>query len=86
MMMGGGMTLGLLLLLLLVVGVPLLLLIAAGVLVWLNRGSLKNAAGGSRRGSGDTPREILDRRLARGEIDMREYREILSEINDGGSK
>ncbi len=65
-------------------GHPLLLLIGGGVLVWSNRGGSRSSVGGSRRTLGETPREILDRRLAAGEIDADEYREILREISDGG--
>lgn len=82
-MMMGGMTLGVLFLLLLVVGVPLVLL-GGGVLLLVNRSGSGN--GGSPRRAGDTPRAILDQRLARGEIDADEYHRILSEIKDGGAE
>jgi uncharacterized membrane protein len=80
--MMGGMGLGLLLLLLLVVGVPLALL-GGGALALLNRGSSRG--NDDRSTAGETPREILDRRLARGEIDAEEHRKLLSAITNGGA-
>ncbi len=80
--MMGGMGLGLLLLLLLGVGIPLALL-GGGALLLMNRGG----SGGSddRSTASETPREILDRRLARGEIDAEEHRELLSAMTNGGA-
>jgi uncharacterized membrane protein len=80
--MMGGMGLGLLLLLLLVVGIPLALL-GGGALFMINRGG----SGGSdnRSVAGETPREILDRRLARGEIDAEEHRKLLSTMTNEGA-
>lgn len=80
-MIMGGMTLGVLFLLLLVVGIPLVLL-GGGALLFMNRSD--SGSGGHSRRSGDTPRTILDQRLARGEIDLDEYQRILSETEGGG--
>lgn len=44
--------------------------------------------GGSAGSRGDTPEEILDRRLARGEIDVEEYRRVKETLHPqagGGS-
>ncbi len=79
--MMGGMGVGLLLLLLLVVGIPLALL-GGGVLFFVNRGG--SGGSGDRSTANETPRAILDRRLARGEIDAEEYRKLLSAMTNGG--
>ena len=79
--MMGGMGFGLLLLLL-GIGVPLVLL-GGGALVLLNRGS--SGVGDDRSTANETPREILDQRLARGEIDAEEHRKLLSALTNGGA-
>lgn len=81
-MMMGGMGLVMLLLLLLVVGFPLVLL-GGGALALLNRGGSRG--GDDRSTASETPREILDRRLVRGEIDAEEHRKLLSAITNGGA-
>ncbi|MDN4643354.1 SHOCT domain-containing protein [Arthrobacter sp. PsM3] len=66
--------------LLLIVGVLLL----AGLGIWFSAGRRRGGSAGSPdgrgaglAGSGDTPREILDERFARGELTAEEYHERL---------
>ena len=78
------MGLGLLLLVGLLVVVPLVLL-GGGTMLFQNRQWGRHQAS-SARAVTDTgsPTELLHSRLARGEISVEEYREIRSEINEGG--
>jgi len=78
-----GMGLGLLLLVGLLVVVPLMLL-GGGTMLFLNRqwgrSQVRSARSVTDTGS---PRELLQSRLARGEISVAEYREIRAEMNVG---
>ena len=78
-----GMGLGLLLLVGLLVVVPLMLL-GGGTMLFQNRQWGRNQVRSARPVT-DTgsPRELLQSRLARGEISVAEYREIRAEMNVG---
>ena len=45
-------------------------LILLGLIVWLVTRRLPDGSGGTTRSAGESPLEILDRRLASGEIDL----------------
>jgi uncharacterized membrane protein len=66
--------------LLLLLGIPTVLVVA-GALLWTNRTQVGEHANAG--GTAATPRQILDKRLSRGELDIEEYRRILSEIDKG---
>ena len=81
-MMMGGMVLGGVLLLLLLIGVPLALFGGGAALL---SGAGKSDHHSRASGSAHTPQQILDQRLAEGEINTEEYRKILAELEDGGA-
>lgn len=62
------------------VGMAIFLLLVAALLVWLFRGGLGAAPPG---GSHPAPREILDRRLAEGSIDVEEYERLRQALDRG---
>ena len=51
-------------------GMGLFWLILLGLIVWLVTRLLPSGGGGTTRPTGESPLEILDRRLASGEIDL----------------
>ena len=78
-----GMGLGLLLLVGLLVVVPLMLL-GGGTMLFQNRQWGRSQASSARPVTDlGSPRELLQSRLARGEISVAEYREIRAEMNEG---
>ncbi len=79
-MMMGGWLLGLLL----VLGTVLVLVLAGGG--WLASRQGRSGSAPDPDTAARTPREILEARLARGEIDIEQYRAIVSEMNDGGAR
>lgn len=71
---------GWLILLLLLLGGAVLLALVAGVIFLLVRGTGSTGTSGVRRQQ--TARQILDERLARGEITREEYEEIRARIDE----
>lgn len=59
------------------VGGGILWLVVIGLVVWA---VARAASSGSRPGAQSSPREILDARLARGEITIDEYRKLRAEL------
>jgi uncharacterized membrane protein len=78
-MMMGGTGLGLFVLLLLLIGGPLLLLLVVGGGVLLSNHTHRSVSVEADQG-GRTPYEILDERLARGEITREDYNRIRNEL------
>jgi putative membrane protein len=57
-----------------------------GVIVWAVLRIVPALGGGTRGDAAERPREILDRRLARGEIDADTYDHLRAKLADGNPK
>jgi uncharacterized membrane protein len=66
-----------------ILGTLIILALIVGMIVWLVSG--RGDRGGSVTATGESAREILDRRLASGEITVDQYQRLRETLGDGVS-